>query len=127
MFRIAVAASRRMPSRRALTPKMARFCSLVARGQHLSEAYRRSYDAKGMRDASVRVESSKLRKLPHVDEAITKLRAMHEPTERTVEALEGDWVLLRLWEEAVSKSNPASARVRSLEVNRPGLTGDSTS
>ena len=67
-----------MFNRRALTPKMARFCALVAGGQHLSEAYRRSYKAKGMRDASVRVESSKLRKLPHADEAITNLRAMQD-------------------------------------------------
>jgi hypothetical protein len=91
-----------MSSRRALTPKMARFCALVAGGQHLNEAYRRSYRAEHMKDVSVRVESSKLARLPHVAEAITNLRARHEPTERTVEVLEADWVLLRLQEAAVT-------------------------
>jgi hypothetical protein len=44
----------------------------VADGHTLVEAYRLSYAAKQMKQSSVKVEASKLAKLPHIARAITR-------------------------------------------------------
>ena len=103
-----------VPKPRGLTPKQAKFCALVAGGQRLSEAYRQAYNADHMKDASVRTESSKLSKLPHVASAIENLKANHRPTQRTVQVLKEDWIVERLEVEAMDEKNPSSSRVRAL-------------
>ncbi len=102
--------------KRPLTNKQAKFASLVARGQTKSQAYRSAYDARHMKQISIKVEANKVSNLPHVAGAIKNLRENHKPTERTVEALTDDWIIQRLQEEATDESNPPASRVRSLEV-----------
>ena len=102
--------------RKPLTNKQAKFASLVARGQTKSQAYRSAYDARHMKQTSIKVEANKVSNLPHVAGAIKNLRENHKPTERTVEALTDDWIIQRLQEEATDESNPPASRVRSLEV-----------
>ncbi len=102
--------------KRPLTNKQAKFASLVARGQTKSQAYRSAYDARHMKQTSIKVEANKVSNLPHVADAIQSLRENHKPTERTVEALTDDWIIQRLQEEATDESNPPASRVRSLEV-----------
>ena len=102
--------------RKPLTSKQAKFASLVARGQNKSQAYRSAYDARHMKQTSIKVEANKVSNLPHVAGAIKNLRENHKPTERTVEALTDDWIIQRLQEEATDESNPPASRVRSLEV-----------
>jgi len=102
--------------KRPLTNKQAKFASLVAKGQDKAQAYRSAYNAKKMKQTSIKVEANKLANLPHVADAITSLVAQHEPTERTVEALTNDWIIERLQEEASAEENPPASRVRSLEI-----------
>ena len=102
--------------KRLLTNKQAKFASLVARGQTKSQAYRSAYDARHMKQTSIKVEANKVSNLPHVADAIKNLRENHKPTERTVEALTDDWIIQRLQEEATDESNPPASRVRSLEM-----------
>jgi len=103
-------------AKQPLTPKQSVFASLVARGQNQTDAYRHAYDAERMKESSIRTESSREASKPHVAEAIANLKRNHRPTERYVEELRADWVLTRLQEEAISEANPASSRVRALEV-----------
>lgn len=103
-------------AKQPLTPKQSVFASLIARGQNLTDAYRHAYDAERMKESTVRTESSREASKPHVAEAIANLKRNHRPTERHVEELRADWVLTRLQEEAISEANPASSRVRALEV-----------
>ena len=63
---------------RNLTPKQTHFAELVAGGDKLVVAYRMAYNASKMDQSSVRVESSRLAALPHVNVAIEWLRAAHE-------------------------------------------------
>ena len=105
-----------MTKRQPLTPKQSVFASLIAKGQHMSQAYRMAYDAENMKEPSVRVEAHKEAKKPHVAEAIENLKNNHQPTYREVETLRADWVIQRLQEEAIDESNPSSSRVRALEV-----------
>ena len=102
--------------RKPLTSKQAKFASLVARGQNKSQAYRSAYDARHMKQTSIKVEANKVSNLPHVADAIQSLRENHEPTERTVETLTDDWIIEKLQEEASDESNPPHSRVRALEV-----------
>jgi len=103
-------------AKQPLTPKQSVFASLVARGQNQTDAYRHAYDAERMKESSIRTESSREASKPHVAEAIANLKRNHRPTQRHVEELRADWVLTRLQEEAISEANPASSRVRALEV-----------
>ena len=105
-----------MTKRQPLTAKQAQFASLVAQGQHMSQAYRMSYAAEKMKESSIRVQAHKEAQKPHVAAAIQNLKDNHQPTERKLEALREDWVLERLQEEAIDESNRASSRVRALEI-----------
>ena len=102
--------------KKPLTNKQAKFASLVARGQTKTQAYRSAYDARHMKQTSIKVEANKVSNLPHVAHAIKSLRENHEPTERTVEALTDDWIIEKLQQEATDESNPPHSRVRALEV-----------
>ena len=99
-----------------LTKKQAKFASLVAKSQNKSQAYRSAYDARHMKQTSIKVEANKVSNLPHVAHAIKNLRENHEPTEISVEALTDDWIIEKLQQEATDESNPPHSRVRALEV-----------
>ena len=101
---------------KTLTPKQARFCGLVAGGMSGSESYRNAYAAGGMNDASIRQEAHRLSRLPHIAAAITRLREEDSAVRHSTDRLRNDWILQRLQDEAMNSKNPASARVRALEV-----------
>ena len=100
----------------AVTPKQARFCELVAGGMSKSESYRNAYDANGMADRSVRTEAHRLGLKPHIAEAIERLEEEDSAIRHTTDRLRNDWILQRLQDEAMNLRNPASARVRALEI-----------
>ena len=100
----------------AVTPKQARFCELVAGGMSKSESYRNAYDANGMGDRSVRTEAHRLGLKPHIAEAIERLEEEDSAIRHSTDRLRNDWILQRLQDEAMNLRNPASARVRALEI-----------
>ena len=100
----------------AVTPKQARFCELVAGGMSKSESYRNAYDANGMGDRSVRTEAHRLGLKPHIAEAIERLEEEDSAIRHSTDRLRNDWILQRLQDEASNFKNPASTRVRALEV-----------
>ena len=81
-----------------------------------SEAYRASYNAAGMNPASIRQEAHRLQRLPHLAEAIARLREQDSAVQHSTDRLRNDWILQRLQGEATNLRNPAAARVRALEV-----------
>jgi len=99
-----------------LTPKQSRFCELVAGGISGSEAYRNAYAAGGMNDASIRQEAHRLSRLPHIAEAVTRLREQDSEMVHATEKVRSDWIIERLMDEASNFKNPASSRVRALEI-----------
>ena len=101
---------------KTLTPKQARFCELVAGGMSKSESYRNAYDANGMGDRSVRTEAHRLGLKPHIAEAIERLEEEDSAIRHSTDRLRNDWILQRLQDEAIRPKNPASARVRALEI-----------
>jgi len=66
--------SRERQRDRALTPKMEKFCLGIVEGEAQSVAYRKSYDAHGMSDASIGVEAARLVRHPGVKARIEVLR-----------------------------------------------------
>ena len=100
----------------AVTPKQARFCELVAGGMSKSESYRNAYDANGMGDRSVRTAAHRLGLKPHIAEAIERLEEEDSAIRHSTDRLRNDWILQRLQDEAMNLRNPASARVRALEI-----------
>ena len=101
---------------KTLTPKQARFCELVAGGMSKSESYRNAYHANGMGDRSVRTEAHRLGLKPHIAEAIERLEEEDSAIRHSTDRLRNDWILQRLQDEAIRPKNPASARVRALEI-----------
>jgi len=99
-----------------LTPKQAIFCELVAGGMSGSESYRNVYAATGMGDRSIRTEAYRLSQLPHIAEAIERLKEEDSAVRHSTDRLRNDWILQRLQDEAMNSKNPASARVRALEI-----------
>ena len=97
---------------KTFTPKQARFCELVAGGMSKSESYRNAYHANGMADRSVRTEAHRLGLKPHIAEAIEQDSVIRHSTEH----LRNDWILQRLQDEAMNLRDPASARIRALEI-----------
>ena len=81
-----------------------------------SEAYRNAYAAGGMNDASIRQEAHRLSRLPHIAEAVTRLREQDSEMVHATEKVRSDWIIERLMDEASNFKNPASSRVRALEI-----------
>ena len=99
-----------------LTAKQSRFCELVSAGMSGSEAYRASYNAAGMNPASIRQEAHRLQRLPHLAEAIARLREQDSAVQHSTDRLRNEWILQRLQGEATNLRNPAAVRVRALEI-----------
>jgi len=81
-----------------------------------SESYRSAYDANGMGDRSVRTEAHQRALKPHIAEAIERLEEEDSAIRHSTDRLRNDWILQRLQDEAIRPKNPASARVRALEI-----------
>jgi len=83
----------------------------------LTDAYRRAYDIRpGTKAKSVWEAASRLASNDNVSTRIGELKAKVE--ERAVESIEAQRqaVVARLWAEATDPENPASCRIRALEL-----------
>ena len=61
-------------------------------------------------------EAHRLQRLPHLAEAIARLREQDSAVQHSTDRLRNEWILQRLQGEATNLRNPAAARVRALEV-----------
>jgi len=100
----------------ALTPKQSAFAGFVAEGNNYSDAYRKAYNSKNMTDRSISIEGYKLMKKEHIKLQVDLLRADNRTATKAHEHSKQTWILERLKEEALDIDNPASTRVRALEL-----------
>ena len=105
----------RMNKRLTLTPKQSAFAGFVASGDPYVVAYRKAYNTLSA-GKSVAVNASRLAKLPHVLEYIEKLKEKDRRTQNHHARITKEWVLEKLQAEAIAEKNPASVRVRALEL-----------
>lgn len=61
-----------------LTPKREKFCLQIVKGLSLSDAYRKSYDTKRMKDETINNEASKLMQNPAITARVNELRGKIE-------------------------------------------------
>ena len=99
-----------------LTPKQSAFAGFVAQGTNYTESYRKAYNAKNMSDNAISIEASKLVKKEHIKSQIVALTANNRTAVKAHEHTRQAWILERLKEEALDLENPASTRVRALEL-----------
>ena len=111
-----------------LTPKQSAFAGFVAQGTNYTESYRKAYNAKNMTAGSIHKEAHKLIKNERVSAHIKDLKAQKNSAIKSHQKVHKSWVLERLQEEALDLENPASTRVRALELlgKSSGLFDDST-
>ena len=99
-----------------LTPKQSAFAGFVAQGTNYTESYRKAYNAKNMSDNAISIEASKLVKKEHIKAQVDSLKANNRTAIKAHEHTRQAWILERLKEEALDLENPASTRVRALEL-----------
>jgi hypothetical protein len=111
-----------------MTPKQSAFAGFVASGDKYTDAYRKAYNTDTMSDRSIRNASSRLANQEHIREAIQALKAQDRTAIKAHEKLGNDWVIERLQAVILDEDNPASARVRALELlgKKGKLFDDST-
>ena len=111
---------------RPLTPKQSVFAQLVSEGKSFTE--RTAYNSKNMSDQAIRIEGSKLAKIPHVASEIDRLTDGRKTSKKVQTKIHKTWITERLKAEALSDENPASTRVRALELlgKSAGLFDEST-
>ena len=117
-----------MATGQTLTPKQSAFAGFVAEGSNYTEAYRKAYNAKKMTSGAIHSEAHKLAKNEKVSIQIKGLKADKKTAIQSHQKVHKSWVLERLQEEALDIENPASTRVRALELlgKSSGLFDDST-
>ena len=100
-----------------LTPKQRKFVQGVASGLSLADAYRQAYDAAGMADRSIRVESAKLSQHPSIAQALLAIRARRDAQNQVLTVSDRDMVLrnLRQWTKGDGEP-PTSAQLRAAEL-----------
>lgn len=100
-----------------LTPKQRKFVQGLASGLSLADAYRQAYDATGMADRSIRVESAKLSQHPIVAQALMRIREQRERQNQILTVSDRDMVLknLRQWTRGDGEP-PTSAQLRAAEL-----------
>lgn len=100
-----------------LTAKQEEFAFGVATGLSASEAYRRAYDCQAMKPSVVWTESSKLLSRPAVVDRVSAI--LKDRYEKSL-AADAKWVrqhvLDGLLRESIDAKNPASVRVKALEM-----------
>jgi len=113
---------------RTLTPKQSVFVQLVSDGKSLADAYRTAYDSRNMSDNAIRIEGHRLAQKPHVAAEIERLTDGRRTSKKAQAKVHKSWITERLKAEAVSDDNPASTRVRALELlgKSAGLFDEST-
>lgn len=98
-----------------LTGKQELFSRLVAAGENLTEAYRQSYDAAGMADATLWKRAWELSRTGKVAGMIEQERARLQDTELHDAERARAWALERLKLEA-TKAETDGSRVRAIEL-----------
>lgn len=98
-----------------LTAKQEAFAQQVAKGKTLSDAYRHSYDAENMKDATVWNEASRLMDNPQVSARVKSIQDAVEAKTLHDQARLKRLVLERLHQEAMTADSD-SARIRALEL-----------
>lgn len=98
-----------------LTAKQELFSRLVAAGENLTEAYRQSYDASGMADATVWRKAWETSRLGKVSAMIEAERARLADTELHDSERAKAWALERLKLEA-TRAETDGSRVRAIEL-----------
>ena len=98
-----------------LTGKQELFARLVAAGENLTEAYRQSYDATGMQDATVWRKAWELSRVGKVAAMIEAERARQQDTELHDAERARAWALERLKLEA-TRAETDGSRVRAIEL-----------
>ena len=101
--------------RNTLTPKQGQFAALVARGESLTVAYFEAYDTNAS-GTCLRVQAWRLSRNPKVSDRIQQLREGSLQTRLDNDRRTRDWIINGLREKATNRDNPASARVRALEL-----------
>ena len=97
-----------------LTIKQAMFADLIAHGLNKTEAYKRSYEAQGMSDASIRVEACRLSKNPKIVQVVNAIQRTHP--KRVVPEVSKDWIKGELVDLAVSPYATTTTKVNALKV-----------
>jgi hypothetical protein len=99
-----------------LTSKQEAFCQEVAKGSNLSAAYRVAYDAQNMKPNIINNEACKLMARQDIADRVNVLitenqaKTSHDATRIRQHVIE------KLWLESQDTKNPATVRVRALEL-----------
>ena len=99
-----------------LTAKQEAFCQHVAKGSNLSDAYRAAYDASNMKPNIINNEACKLMARREIAERVNALITENRGRESLDSNRIRQHVIDKLWAESQSTSNPATVRVRALEL-----------
>lgn len=100
-----------------LTEKQETFARGVGNGLTLAEAYRRAYDADGMKKASIYTEASKMMDHPAIAQ---RAKALLDERSHRTHALDAKRIRMhvfdRLMMESVDDESPPAARIKALEL-----------
>ena len=99
-----------------LTAKQEAFCQEVAKGSNLSAAYRVAYDAQNMKPNIINNEACKLMARRDIADRVNVLITENQAKTSHDSARIKQHVIERLWIESQDTKNPATTRVRALEL-----------
>jgi hypothetical protein len=99
-----------------LTVKQEVFCQEVAKGSSLSAAYRVAYNSENMKPAIVNSEACKLMARPIIAARVNMLIEERQAKTSHDSARIKQHVIEKLWLESQDTKNPATVRVRALEL-----------
>jgi hypothetical protein len=102
--------------RNGLTAKQEVFCQEVAKGSSLSAAYRVAYNSENMKPAIVNSEACKLMARPIIAARVNMLIEEKQAKSSHDSIRIKQHVIERLWIESQDTKNPATTRVRALEL-----------
>ena len=99
-----------------LTAKQEAFCQEVAKGSNLSAAYRVAYDAQNMKPNIINNEACKLMGRQDIANRVNMLITENQAKSSHDSARIKQHVIEKLWLESQDTKNPATVRVRALEL-----------
>jgi hypothetical protein len=99
-----------------LTAKQEVFCQEVAKGSNLSAAYRIAYNAENMKPNIINNEACKLMARQDIAERVNRLIEERQAKTSHDSLRIKQHVIEKLWLESQDSKNPATVRVRALEL-----------
>lgn len=99
-----------------LTVKQELFCQEVAKGSNLSAAYRVAYNSENMKPNIINNEACKLMARQDIADRVNRLIEEKQAKSSHDSARIKQHVIERLWIESQDTKNPATTRVRALEL-----------